>query len=249
MPPSQFSRLIDSMLAVWSPQGRCHRLEHDDTRYWFVYDPAGDEVARWECRRFPGCNSLIVTTVMEVREDLRGQGIGKFLRDFQHKAYKRAGFVGEINTVRKDNDAQNNIMRDMGCISMGAFPSDFGGEFRLWLTKLADGLEPVNVPVGMSTNPAFVEAARRAREELAEIRNVPGPSFMERHAPAPIIDTCGAGSGSPFFEVFCERPLGHRDEHASGSARWSGASTPTPTVQNTFDAVVPSPKKWSHRKC
>lgn len=111
-------------------------MERDGNRYWWVYDANGNEIIRWECRPFPGCCTLVITTKVELRDDLRGLGLGRFFRELRHKAYARAGFTGELATVRSDNDRQNALMVSMGATPMGEFRSDFGGTFKLWCTRL-----------------------------------------------------------------------------------------------------------------
>lgn len=139
---SHFNQLPAAFKAEWAnarhpalPE-RC-TLEHDGTKFWWIQAPDGIDIINWECRSFPGCASLIVTTKVVLRENLRGRGLGRFFRELRHKAYARAGFVGEIATVRTDNPAQNRLMQTMGATKMGEFPSDFGGSYVLWLTKLA----------------------------------------------------------------------------------------------------------------
>lgn len=109
-------------------------LNNDTTRYWWVNDAQGREIIRWECRRFPGCDTLIITTKVELRTDLRGRGLGRYFRELRHRAYRRAGFVGELATVRADNAPQNRLM--VGSTCMGEFRSDFGGTYKVWLTTL-----------------------------------------------------------------------------------------------------------------
>lgn len=139
--PNHFQQLQNDFRAEWAgrPQHAYlegANLEYDGARFFWVYDAHGDEIIRWECRNFPGCASLIITTKVELRQNLRGQGLGRYFRELRHRAYKRAGFVGEIATVRTDNDPQNRLMVTMGATKMGEFPSDFGGAYALWLTKL-----------------------------------------------------------------------------------------------------------------
>lgn len=239
--PSHFQQLTNALITTWGEREAHPLLEgsylsHDTERYWHVDGPDGREIVRWECRRFPGCNSLIVTTQMEIREDLRGQGLGKYLRKLQHTAYKRAGFVGEINTVRADNEAQNNIMRDMCCISMGAFPSDHGGQYRLWLTKLADGLEPVNVPVGVLP-PTTVPVV------------APIPAAPALPMP-PLVDRARSEQAEANYQAFAA-PLSQLDAVA---ARVSAVQPlPGDTLgyfrQETDDSLRERvTKNWSHRK-
>lgn len=155
--PNHFQQLQNAFRAEWAgrPQHAYlegANLEYDGARFFWVYDAHGDEIIRWECRNFPGCASLIITTKVELRQNLRGQGLGRYFRELRHRAYKRAGFVGEIATVRTDNDPQNRLMVTMGATKMGEFPSDFGGAYALWLTKLSQ-TQPEARPVITMTAP------------------------------------------------------------------------------------------------
>ena len=91
-------------------------------------------VSRWSCSRFAGCNLLVVTSDVIVREDLRGKGIGTFLRQLRQTAYRKAGFKGEMCTVRSDNNGQIKIMEKLGARVINELPSDRGGMVRLYLT-------------------------------------------------------------------------------------------------------------------
>lgn len=102
--------------------------------YWRVY--VGDEnVSWWRSRYFPGCQSFVLTTDVVVLEHLRGQGIGRFLRRLRERAYGAAGFCGELCTVRDDNEPQIKIMSKFA-EKVDTFPSDAGGTFSLYLTRL-----------------------------------------------------------------------------------------------------------------
>lgn len=151
--PNHFQQLLGAFQHEWNarPQNPVlegANLEHDGTRFWWIDDSEGTEIIKWECRNFPGCASLVITTKVELREGLRGRGLGRYFRDLRHRAYKRAGFVGEIATVRSDNAAQNRLMETMNAVRMGTFPSDFGGTYVLWLTNL-----PQVQPAQQPTNP------------------------------------------------------------------------------------------------
>jgi hypothetical protein len=123
-------------LATKPPALTRAELYDDNTRFWICEDTDGRNIINWECRKFPGCDTLIITTKVELREDLRGMGLGRFFRELRHRAYRRAGFVGELATVRTDNARQNALMASMGGVAMGEFRSDFGGTYKLWLTNL-----------------------------------------------------------------------------------------------------------------
>jgi len=143
-------RLTNELQTAWH-ENRHPRLdgayiEHDGARYWWVYDAQGQEITRWECRPFPGCAALVVTTSIELRENLRGQGLGKYFHELRRRAYKAAGFQGEVCTVRSDSEAQNAIVTHEGQ-KMGSFPSDFGGTFNVWLLPLTTAPQTVQVPV------------------------------------------------------------------------------------------------------
>lgn len=179
---NHFNQLLDAFQTEWAaarhqalPTG-C-TLAHDGTRYWWIVDRTGQDIINWECRPFPGCASLVVTTQVVLRDDLRGRGLGRFFREFRHKAYKRAGFVGEIATVRTDNPAQNRLMQTMGATKMGEFPSDFGGSYALWLTKLA---EATNVR-GMTRPepPRPTRGVETPRPETGPTWNVPVPERLD----------------------------------------------------------------------
>ena len=179
---NHFNQLFDAFQTEWAAARhpalptQC-TLAHDGTRYWWIVDRTGQDIINWECRPFPGCASLVVTTQVVLRDNLRGQGLGRFFREFRHKAYKRAGFVGEIATVRTDNPAQNRLMQTMGATKMGEFPSDFGGSYALWLTKLG--------PVG---NVVTMETPRQVAE--------PGPVWVApQPAPKPY-----AGYNPPWMD-------------------------------------------------
>lgn len=110
-------------------------MEHDGPRYWWVYGGDGREIAKWECRPFPGCATLVVTTHIELRADLRGRGLGTYFHELRRKAYMAAGFKGEVCTVRSDSEAQSHIVSHGGQ-RMNTFPSDQGGEYSVWLIPL-----------------------------------------------------------------------------------------------------------------
>lgn len=150
MPTNHFRQLTETLLTEWtnrtpSPALTDAYMEHDGNRYWWVYGRDGNEITKWECRPFPGCATLVVTTHIELREDLRGRGLGKYFHEMRRRAYKRAGFQGEVCTVRSDSEAQNAIVAGSGQ-SMGTFPSDFGGTYNVWLLPLAVVQPPVQVP-------------------------------------------------------------------------------------------------------
>lgn len=181
---SHFEQLLNAFQTEWA--NARHQalppnctLQHEGTKYWWIEGADGLDIINWECRNFPGCASLIVTTKVVLREDLRGRGLGRFFREFRHKAYSRAGFAGEIATVRTDNPAQNRLMQTMGAIKMGEFPSDFGGAYALWLTKLP----PTNtvqatppLPMPRLANPQ--QAIRAEQRYQAFAAPEPGPTWV-----------------------------------------------------------------------
>lgn len=128
------------------------RLNNDGNRYFWVTDNQGREVAKWECRPFPNCAALVVTTQFVVHEEMRNQGIGRALRDLQLRAYKAAGFTGEIATVRSDNAAQVTMMLGMGYRKMETFGSPYGGTVDLWLKRF-DAAQPVPVAAPLTRPP------------------------------------------------------------------------------------------------
>lgn len=172
--PNHLDQLPAAFAAEWAAQTILPgaTLEHDGTRFWWVEDETGMEVIRWECRNFPGCATLLVTTKVELREDLRGRGLGRLFRSLRHRAYKRAGFAGEIATVRSDNPAQNRLMETMNAVRMGTFPSEYGGTYCLWLTTLqAPARQPVPaappLPMPPLANPQRAEAAEQRYQAFA----------------------------------------------------------------------------------
>lgn len=222
------------------PNNSMSYMEHDGNRYWWVYDVNGGEVTKWECRPFPGCASLVVTTQIELRQDLRGRGLGTYFHELRRRAYKRAGFVGEVCTVRSDSEAQTAIVAHQGR-SMGVFPSDFGGTYNVWLI-------PLNVV------PAV---------DIRAVNGDRGTYVMTRETPAPTVDLCG--NRRPYTNTdYCERPLGHPLEHRKGAATWPNFDTRAftrPTIETTpppteFRVTLPEnptlpvrvPVKFSHRK-
>jgi hypothetical protein len=109
------------------------RLEHEGD-YWRVY--LGDEnISWWRSRYFPGCQSFVITTDVVVVESMRGKGVGRFLRRLRERAYGAAGFAAELCTVRDDNEPQIKIMNKFA-ENVESFPSDSGGTFSLYLTRL-----------------------------------------------------------------------------------------------------------------
>lgn len=198
--PSHFNTLSGYMMDEWTrrtldanvPQVLLDGayMEHDGNRYWFVYDRNGEQIVSWECRPFPGCASLIVSSKLEIREDLRGQGLGKYFRQMQHNVYKRAGFAGEIATIRSDNGAMNAIASG---VPMGTFASDFGGSYRLWLTTF------VTPPVQVQPIPAPVMVNPVMDMDLTYV------------LPAPVVDLCDNINWNT--GGFCDRPLGHQGGH------------------------------------
>lgn len=152
---NHFPNLVRAFREYWDnriPLLRNFTLRNDGNRYWWVEDRDYQKVASWECRPFPGCSALITTTQFQVYDDYREQGIGKELRSLQHKAYHKAGFSGEISTVRTDNAIMNGFMTGR---VIEEFPSDFGGTFKLWLTRFNPvPTVPVRpVPVQVQTPP------------------------------------------------------------------------------------------------
>lgn len=182
---SHYNQLIEAFKYEWANRPANPLLErceiiNDTPRYWWVDDHTGRQIIQWECRRFPGCDTLIITTKVELRDDLRGRGLGRYFRELRHRAYKRAGFVGELATVRADNAAQNRLM--VGSVPMGEFRSDFGGTYKLWLTNL---LTSAAARPAQPQHEVIAEASRRAREEIRAIRETrQGPGFLERNSHA-----------------------------------------------------------------
>lgn len=163
MPSSHFPALLNAFRET-APAG--YVINNDGNRYWYVDDLQGNEVAKWECRPFPGCSALITTTQFVVHEPHRGNGLGRTLRTWQHNAYKKAGFQGEIATVRSDNAAMNAFMS--GTV-IDEFHSDFGGTFKVWLTKF-DQTPPLREIVSQAAarfdeRPLY-RASIEARQEL-----------------------------------------------------------------------------------
>jgi hypothetical protein len=200
MPVNHYRLLTTQMLRAWdtrTPEGNGWYIEHDGDRYWWVYDASGAEVTRWECRPFPGCATLVVTTQIELRHDLRGRGLGKYFHELRRKAYKAAGFQGEVCTVRSDSEAQQAIVVREGT-KMGTYPSDFGGTFDVWLLPLNQAPVAVRAPTP--------------------------------RVPAPTVDTCGREHGG-LMGIFCNRPLGHRDQHEYGGLAWANPAMPAPLVE------------------
>lgn len=251
MPANHFNTLATHMLAEWSTRTVLQDgsyIEHDGNRYWFVYGPDGRQIASWECRPFPGCASLIVTSKLEIREDMRGQGLGKFFREMQHKAYKRAGFAGEISTIRTDNTAMNAIASG---VPMGEFVSDFGGSYKLWLTTFAAPLAPHapdQQPIMVNGRPAVLHLEPMVLTPAMLHREV-----MERTVPAPVVDTCGSRMRYT-NDTFCDRPLGHPGNHSATGREWL---RDPPSYQSGLiegQTVTPAPepepptKKYSHWK-
>lgn len=145
-------------------------MQSDGNRYHTVFHADGTTMITWESRPFPGCNTLVITTKVELAEQFRGRGLGRFFREFRHRAYKRVGFQGELATVRADNTRQNNLMQSMGGVPMGEFPSDFGGTYRLWLTKLPTAV----VATGLAGDIAQVRSLRWVGEALV-VPDAPTP--------------------------------------------------------------------------
>lgn len=136
---NHFPKLEHTMVAEWGRAAKkpvaiaSGRLEHEGD-YWRVY--VGDEnVSWWRSRYFPGCQSLVITTDVVVVEHMRGQGVGRYLRRLRERAYGAAGFVAELCTVRDDNEPQIKIMSNIAD-QIESFPSDAGGTFSLYLTRL-----------------------------------------------------------------------------------------------------------------
>ncbi len=141
MPNYYRDRLVNALLNQWNIRAANNslggaRFEHDGARYWWVYAPDGRIITNWECRPFPGNASLVVTTAIELRQDLRGQGLGKYFHELRRRAYKAAGFHGEVCTVRSDSEAQTSIVVGSGAVCMATLPSDFGGTFNVWMLPL-----------------------------------------------------------------------------------------------------------------
>lgn len=94
-------------------------------------------VSSWSCSRFAGCDLVVITSHVLVREDLRGKGIGTFLRRLRERAYRRAGFRRELCTVRNDNNAQLGVMKKMNAKPITEMLSDLGGNVSIYMTELA----------------------------------------------------------------------------------------------------------------
>lgn len=156
---NHFPNLIAAMRAEWElrPDVLCNfALRNDGNRYWTVESVDWRRVSTWECRPFPGCSALITTTQFQVYDPFKEQGIGRALRTLMHAAYKRAGFSGEIATVRADNVAMQAFMSGR---VIDEFPSDFGGTFKLWMTRFDVSVAQVQPAPFTGTNvrpPAFV---------------------------------------------------------------------------------------------
>jgi hypothetical protein len=169
---NHFNQLRLAFDTEWQALGLPNQhIESDGSRFWWVRDNDGREIIQWECRNFPGCATLIITTKVELRADLRGRGLGKLYRQLRHRAYKRAGFQGEIATVRTDNAPQIRLMQDMGGVVMGEFPSDYGGTYKLWLTKLPElvTVQPVPRPAAPTLPMPPLTATARTNAERAEV--------------------------------------------------------------------------------
>lgn len=227
MPVNHYQQLTRHMLNVWgtrTPNDLLANsyLEHDGHRYWWIYDANGNEITKWECRPFPGCATLVVTTHIELREDMRGRGLGKYFHKIRQDAYRMAGFQGEVCTVRSDSDAQTAIVAGSGTC-MGTYPSDFGGTFNVWLL-------PLNT----------VPQSRTHDEDLTSY-------IMSRPVPVQV-DTCGAQEWNG--TRLCNRPPGHYMDHQSGGATWPNMQDPPPAPQEFHNILPPrrKPKTFSHRK-
>lgn len=136
---NHFPKLEHTMVAEWDravkkpdPISAGHLVHEGD--YWRVY-VGDDNVSWWRSRYFPGCQSFVITTDVVVIDELRGQGIGRFLRRLRERAYGAAGFAAELCTVRDDNEPQIKIM-ERHAEQVDTFPSDTGGSFSLYLTRL-----------------------------------------------------------------------------------------------------------------
>lgn len=222
MPVNHYQQLTRHMLNVWgtrTPNDLLANsyLEHDNNRYWWVYDGQGREITKWECRPFPGCATLVVTTHIELREDLRGRGLGKYFHELRRKAYKAAGFQGEVCTVRSDSEAQVAIVSHEGK-SMGTYPSDFGGTFNVWLLPL--------------NNTQVIQSRAHANDLTSYIISRPVPVQ---------IDTCGQEVRYPGGLVSCTRPPGHLGAHGPNPY----VAPPTPVTQPAVSTR--KPKTFSHR--
>lgn len=171
--PNYFQALPRAMNAEWAsraahaPQAlgtalaqtpAAWALNNDGNRYFWVTDNQGREVAKWECRPFPNCAALVVTTQFVVHEEMRNQGVGRALRDLQLRAYRAAGFTGEIATVRSDNTAQAAMMVAMGYRKMETFGSPYGGTVDLWLKRF-DVVQAQPAPAPPALGPWYAAPA------------------------------------------------------------------------------------------
>lgn len=223
MPINHYRDLPPHLMDAWNRRPNPNPndyIQNDGPRYWWVYDADGSEITHWECRPFPGCATLVVTTHIELRPALRGRGLGTYFHELRRRAYAAAGFRGEVCTVRNDADAQNHIVAHGGQC-MGTFPSDLGGTYGLWLLPLP---EAPRVLPGIPTIPLN-----------------PRPNV-----PAPTVDTCGQVLRYPQGEGNCTRPLGHLGAH--GPNPYIGSAF-RPEEFGVTPAPPPrKPKLFAHRK-
>lgn len=209
-------------------------LEHNGSRYWYVYDRTGGVITNWECRPFPGNNALVVTTQIELRQDLRGRGLGKFFHELRRSAYRAAGFKGELCTVRSDSEAQTAIVAGSGANCVATLPSDFGGTFNVWMLPL--------------NQPAVHTGLMGDRAVVRDLQ------------PAPNVDTCGARRPNS-TATFCDNALGHSGNHQNHEIGLSWVNenrlyenpytaytnTPPATVLPVQVPNLRRPKKFAHR--
>lgn len=240
MPPvNHFRNLNAAMLEEWrlrTPNDALRNayMEHNGNRYWWVYDASGGVITNWESRPFPGCASLVTTTQIELRENLRGRGLGTYFHEMRQRAYRRAGFVGEVCTVRADSEAQTAIVAHTGR-SLGTFPSDFGGTYNVWLIPLN-----AQAPAVAPPTPHISQARVHETDFTGYV--------MTRETPAPTVVTCGQHVRYPAGDGFCSRPLGHLGAHGPNPYIGSKFNLAEIVAEAPDAKVVKAPKKFSHRK-
>ena len=207
-------------------------LYNDGSKHWWIETPEGANLITWECRPFPGCASLVVTTKVVLREENRGQGLGRFFRELRHKGYARAGFRGEIATVRTDNAPQNKLMQTMGATKMGEFPSDFGGTYALWLTHFA------HPPAQILTRPNATPAPEPLPQTLG-VRNDVGSEWA-----MPRVGVQAHTHNADWSGVVMRRVELPANPTTLGNV-WVG--TTRPTVEAIRQVQTLNKRKFSHR--